>query len=488
MNRLIGLLLLASGLGFAALPSTTVWEVRPTVGSDSSGGCFDSAKSGTDYSQQNAAQFSGTNLVSVSSLVVSSVTHNFVATDVGNCINITAGTGFTTGFYEIVSVAANQATLDRSPGTVGVGGTWAEGGALNTVSVVNTNWTASNVAWVKATGTYTVTTALTITLDSHPAPATPASIIGYTSTRGDNGQFIWTTATNSIDLVDLNGSQNVLFQNIIFSSTAGTPGAGLLSGKTGSSQALTTTIRNCKFSGFVVGVDGNFTVGQSFVGLYIINSRFTANTSHGIRNAGTTLIVGSQSDNNGGDGFNSATTAPLGITQTYTFQSSVFYKNAGNGINMAFTNAGGSGVPTLMLLNCDVSTNTGAGVLMGNALDPYAQFNNSIFDANGTYGVDAGSGTVTISALLNSNAFFNNTTAPTRNINAGVGTITLTANPYTTIGTNFALNNTTGGGKLLKGAGFPGTIPNGGTGAVDVGALQTAGSAGGGQVGFGIIQ
>jgi hypothetical protein len=125
---------------------------------------------------------------------------------------------------------------------------------------------------------------------------------------------------------------------------------------------------------------------------------------------------------------------------------------------------------------------------MGNALDPYAQFNNSIFDANGTYGVDAGSGTVTISALLNSNAFFNNTTAATRNVNAGTGTITLTANPYTTIGTNFALNNTTGGGKLLKGAGFPGTIPNGGTGAVDVGALQTAGSAGGGQVGFGIIQ
>src|SRR5260221_6595295 len=105
-----------------ALSVLTVWEVRPTAGNDLNGGGFHTGASGTDYSQQDTAQYSASDLTSISSLVVSSASHNFVATDVGHIINIASGTGFTVGFYEIVSVGSNQATLDRSPGTVGTGG------------------------------------------------------------------------------------------------------------------------------------------------------------------------------------------------------------------------------------------------------------------------------------------------------------------------------------------------------------------------------
>jgi hypothetical protein len=67
--------------------------------------------------------------------VITSATHNFVAADVGNLIQITAGTNWTTGFYQIVSVAANAATLDRAVGTAVslTNGTFAVGGALLTI-------------------------------------------------------------------------------------------------------------------------------------------------------------------------------------------------------------------------------------------------------------------------------------------------------------------------------------------------------------------
>ena len=489
MKNIIALLVIFAAAGLAALPSTTVWEVRPTVGSDSSGGCFDSAKSGTDYSQQNAAQFSGTNLVSVSSLVVSSVTHNFVATDVGNCMNITAGTGFTTGVYEIVSVSANQATLDRSPGTVGVSGTWAEGGALATISFANTNATPNNTVWVKATGTYTATSALVITLDSHEAPGNPYSISGYTSTRGDNGKVTWTTATNSIDLIDANGAVNVLLANINFTTTAATKGDGIKASNV-STNVVNFTVINCVLTGFSIGIEGNFAVDTSFVGLFLINSRVTGSVSHGVRNGVTNnYIFGSMLDNNGGDGFNTGTSQAISNNApTNVFENSIIYKNGANGINVAFTDASNVRVDPIIVSNCDISTNTGAGILTGSATNPLVQASNSIFDANGTYGIDTTSTSIIMNALIYDNAFFNNTTAPTRGVNAGSGTITLTANPYTTIGSNFALNNTAGGGAALKGVGYPGTIPNGGIGGVSVGALTPAASSGGGQVGFGIVQ
>src|ERR1019366_10060543 len=98
---------------------------------DTNGGAFDPSvvSPGTDYSQQNSAQYSGTDGTAASTAAFTSASHSFVSADVGNLVNIASGSGFTAGFYTIVSVATGIATLDRSPGA-GTGAHYAGGGGL----------------------------------------------------------------------------------------------------------------------------------------------------------------------------------------------------------------------------------------------------------------------------------------------------------------------------------------------------------------------
>jgi hypothetical protein len=61
----------------------------------------------------------------------------------------------------------------------------------------------------------------------------------------------------------------------------------------------------------------------------------------------------------------------------------------------------------------------------------------------------------------------------TANLTLGQGCVTLSVDPFVAGGSNnFALNNTAGGGAAVRGLGFPGVLSVGGTGYVDMGALQ----------------
>ena len=101
---------------FAAITASTIWEVQPTVGSDTNGGGFSPGC--------GAKNITAAATLSIDATVNTKVTdsgHNFVAADVGRYISITAGTGWTLGYYKIMSVASNAATLDRSPSAAGNG-------------------------------------------------------------------------------------------------------------------------------------------------------------------------------------------------------------------------------------------------------------------------------------------------------------------------------------------------------------------------------
>jgi hypothetical protein len=477
---------------YAALPQTTVWEVRPTVGSDTTAGaCFVSGSSGTDYSQQNAAQYTAADLAtSGATSIVVSVSHSFVAADVGNCLHITTtGTGalFIVGYYQIVSVSTGLATLDRpcASTAAAAAGTYYVGGAGATPANANANATAGNTVWVKATGTYTVTSAMTFSLNSGSATDfIPFRFIGYTSTRGDNGQFTWTTATNSIDLVDFTAATNVTFENVIFTSTAGTPGSGFNASATGNTSNL--TVLNCKFSGFGNAILGNFSVDWSFDGLFVVNSRITASTGTGIINTLSTYILGSLIDNNGLDGAQWQANAAAD-SSSWVVDNSIFYKNASFGLALASL---GGGQPIAVINHSSFSTNLD-GIDTGDTLVPTVQISNSIFDANTNYGIATGQTTNIMPWQLYTNAFYNNGSGPTQGVNAGIGTITLTASPYVSLGSlNFALNTTAGGGALLNQAGFPGILANGGgTGYTSVGALDPmSGSSGGGAHAYPVVQ
>src|SRR3990167_6148561 len=125
--------LLIPKLCFGAISAAVVWEVRTTGASTTAGCGFLTGASGTDRSQQDAAQTTFTDLViGVTTTELTSAGNPFGATDVGNTINITSGTGFTVGYYQVVSVSVVNATMDRSVGTGGsTGGNGILGGACS---------------------------------------------------------------------------------------------------------------------------------------------------------------------------------------------------------------------------------------------------------------------------------------------------------------------------------------------------------------------
>lgn len=194
IRNLFIIILLFAQIAGAAVPSTAVWEIRSsaTAGNVNSG-AFDSSKSGIDYSQQDAAQFSFTDLASTNGTsnpcTVTSASHNFVAADEGNSIFISAGTNWTVGRYFIASTAANAATLDRACGTAASisGGTWKEGGGLSLGSAddaIFETFVSGNMVWIKL-GTYTI--GGTVTVGTGLGTATsPIVFKGYQTTRGDN--------------------------------------------------------------------------------------------------------------------------------------------------------------------------------------------------------------------------------------------------------------------------------------------------------------
>ena len=118
-----------------AVNATAVWRVRPS-GSNTNGGGYDPGIGGaaTDYSRQNAAQASGTlgaTSGAGSTTFTDATAAAFTSVMIGNCIQITAGTNFQTGFYFVTAFTnANSVVLDRTPTSGGAGsaGVWKLGG------------------------------------------------------------------------------------------------------------------------------------------------------------------------------------------------------------------------------------------------------------------------------------------------------------------------------------------------------------------------
>ena len=168
-----------------ALSANTVFEIRAN-GVASNGGGFVTGASGTDHSQQDAVWSTRTDLVidAVTNTDITSVGDAFAADDVGNLIQITAGTGFTVGYYQVVSVTVATARLDRAVGTVGsTGGTGHLGGAGIFEGGIFAISIPGNKYWVKADGTHTLTANVNPANDGDAS--NPIMVEGYNTTRGD---------------------------------------------------------------------------------------------------------------------------------------------------------------------------------------------------------------------------------------------------------------------------------------------------------------
>lgn len=116
----------------------------------------------------------------------------FAASDVGNAINVSAGTGWTAGFYQVVAFDATsgKATVDRSPtggAAPGGAGTGVLGGAWGSFSNIR-SIAASNKVFIRSTATYTAGIYLGAGV-TPGAGSPPTRIAGYDQTRGDIDQL-----------------------------------------------------------------------------------------------------------------------------------------------------------------------------------------------------------------------------------------------------------------------------------------------------------
>lgn len=422
---------------------TMVWEVRPGVGSNNNGGGFAVGGTGTDYSQQDSPQYAFSDLISISSLVIASASHNFVSADVGNLININSGTSFTAGIYQVISVAANQATLDRSPGTVGVSGVWKLGGAHATfASIVAVGTLNAAMIYVKATGTLTLTAASGLNIVAF-------TLIGYTTTRTDGGQATITTATNSVDMFLTANDRIWFFQNLIFTNTASTRGK-CVSSTGGDIFAL--VLKNCDFDGFTnaIGLVNNVLHFAAF-GVRVKNS-----TGAGLSFAN---IAGVFYDcfihDNTAEGVLIGGAAQTNVTFSNCVIKSNTYGVKADGVQL---------IVGLYFINCVVINNSADNIYSKHSANSYNQLLmlvNTDVDSAGAVGVTLTYQNSFPLWLGANNAFWNNTTSDrTSGLAALPGDVTLTGDPFTSRSTaDFSLNATAGAGAAMKAAGFPQTFP-----------------------------
>lgn len=447
-----------------ALSNAGVIEVR-TTGSDSNGGGFKTGATGTDFSQQTAAQFALTAVTTSASNAIL-LSASAATTMVGNYANIVSGTNFTAGIYEIISVVAGVSiTLDRtcttaagSAGVVNIGGCFATiGKALGIMTVTGMQ------CYVKATATYSISTGLS-TPSGNSAALGICRVIGYTTTRGDGLQPTIQTTAAITAYTDANGFR---FENFIINCNAvGTNGI-LFSGSY-------CAAFNCIIKGAL-----NYGVNLSGNGTGIYQCQVT--TCGGASN-NAAVVCGLA----GGTGFrirncyiNANTTVGISIIGVYAaVTGNIIASNTGASSDGILFSTAYSNVAALITNNVFYANGRDGVRSTGNY--EVSEISNNIFVSNVGIGLNTSAmNPVVNDVLIHHNAFYNNGTARSGN-NAGTGDVTLTGVPFTNAGTgDFSLNNTASQGAALRSVGYPGTLIGGGTGFEDIGALRHQDPSGG---------
>jgi hypothetical protein len=454
-----------------ALPSTSVWEVRPTNGSNTNGGGFDSTGTGTDFSQQNSKNTSGNNIsttdaVAAGSTTITSATAAFNSTITGNIIYLQGGSGsLSAGWYRATYVSATSITVDRSVAS-GTGITMNIGGALQTIPQANTNMANGHQTWVKAESTISISSGLTINFTS----STMSFIAGYTTTRGDYGQVTIEATASSITMVTISNNNNLntfTFRNFVLNCNSESGTIGLATASFGN------TIENIQVENYNAASSAAFDisgggsqgvvlrkcVAYNGAGTNPIGFKVTANL------LGTILVDCACLSQTGGNGFD--------------INGGMFLRciaaNISGASSYGFLIQGNSQGPTMMD-GCLAYTCGGDGFrFASSAFGDYGfSAQNCTAYGNGGYGFDN-----TLTALTAGQIYIDycatggNASGASNGLVLGSHCVTLTADPTTAgASNNFAPNSTSGGGAAIQAAGFPGALQLGGTGYLDIGPLQ----------------
>ena len=419
-----------------AVSANTIWEVR-IDGNNTNGGGFVAGASGTDWSQQAAAQYSVTDGVTAGTTTITSASANFGTDVVGNIMYVQGGTGsVAAGWYQItVRNSSTSVTVDRSTGlTAGTGVTLIIGGALLSPAIgCSLGATIGQICFVKySASAFSITTASANVAGGCLNMTQGTIICGYDTTR---------TLTNT-------DANRPILQLNVASATVGT-GTGLIRNFVldGNTQTTSTPSSgngyfNCHIKNFNTGSSSSLfyyctaTTNSAAVisGTYHYCCEAYANTATPY-NAG--VFVNCLSYGNTG-----ASTDGFSIGQSGSCISCVAYGNGRHGIVFSANNR------PILVVNCILVSNAGYGLYFASA-NAYANYDINSATYNNTLGARTGNG-------------------------QAIGSITLTVDPFVNAASsNFALNATSGGGALVRATGFPATFPRGLSASfLDVGAIQ----------------
>ncbi len=443
-----------------ALSATQVWEVRAT-GNDANGGAYNSAKTGVagslDYSQQDSPQVTIDNSAIVcttpgasSNVLTFTSGYTPTAADVGNVVNVTAGTNVNAGRYEITAYTSTTWTLTGAANLTTAGGAGSAiagrmGGALASPgAAAGAGIVAGNVVYIKYNATpYAIGSGTANTSGNRPAPAAQSSWIGYVAARGDVA--LWGTmpslqATGISYAIFTVAANDIAVEGLEFDGNSKSGVSGMTA-----SGALRLRGWNCRAK--------NCTTSYGFgsTGVGVLHYCESINNSVGFYLSASFRRCVSRS--NASDGFRVATTA--------TFTECVAYSNGGDGFGNGFS---------VIASRCAAIANTGAGFNLDNAL--------CVADSCIAYG-NTGIGFACATTarpdvkVFNSAAGANTGGNISANLSAANAPFVLTIDPFVNrAGLNFALNSTAGGGALLRGTGT-GAYPGGFTTSFsDVGPAQ----------------
>lgn len=440
-----------------SLSANSVFEVR-TAGNDTNGGGFVTGASGTDYSQQDSkntvgSDISTTDAVANGTTTITSATANFGTTIIGNIIYLEGGTGaLAAGWYQVTARAsATSITVDRTV-AAGTGITMNIGGALASLGMAGgVGLVSGNIIYIKA-GTYSITSASTNISGGCFSSSVLVVIQGYQTTRNDLGTapllqasgistFTLISSTNGdsslynidVDGASLTSSRGIAARGVVYKCSA------INCTNNGFFESTSTLFLRCTATG--CSTQPAFLNG--FCIFCIAYNNTVTGFSQNTASRGYCFCIADSNSGASSDGFfiDGAGDFILGCDA---------YNNGRDGIRL--------NEDAVSAINCICETNAGNGIILPAAQDSVLLLNNATFN-NSSGGIDVGTGkgVLNIGAVAGSSSFF--TDAPNQ---------------------DFSLNNVANGGALARATGYPGTLPIGGTGYLDIGALQHLEIASGG--------
>jgi len=432
---------ISSGSAVVNAASGQFIKANSVLSSSNGIGSTNSLSSGTwtiDYSQNNSARVSFTDLYLNSTTTCSSVANPITSAMIGNTIRIISGSGFTAGVYVINSTSGTIATLDRAAGTsLSSNGVANLGGAFATPytglsSSIYLN--SYGIVYIKADATYEVF-GLSILFGGSSSP----HIVGYGTYRTDKQRPVismtgpntsvfrrWDGTYTKMSNIEFNGNNNISTYGFAFTN-----------------NQPYSTVTNCVFK----NMTGNYGSG--------IQTRFCVH------------------DNSGGSGnvydyciFAYKPNYSLIFSNINLVSNSIIFKN---NVSNDFTWQNSDQISYGMIKNNIIHELNGAGFFVGtynncagglpsqNEATSFVM-NNIISEING-YTVRTVCGYAPQPFLLDTNAYYLNrggagTTAYNSYANdkyIGVNEIFLTKSPFrNAYNGDFTLNDDIGGGKEVR--------------------------------------